>query len=582
MKMIKCAHMKNKKSLIFLIIGLCSIVISTILIFICSFDTLGGKNVYFKSSYKDDEVTLNGTYYEKKDAEYAVLICPGYSCDRAKWRPMADVFLSNGMSVMTFDYSGQGNSFGRIGFDNAKTDEIPREIDDALTYLHEISSLDYENIILMGHSMGGRAILRLMYDYNIEGAETTLSKKNVKNIILFSPEVNYKHSAQASLFASTDDENDYPWKDYSPKAIKGVNVYLFGSTADDVVSDYDILRISEKLTGKEAQEKGATYFEETNEYGSKVTVGVADGVLHSYQMYSPTFAQYLSNSIEGITGRVSSYKSYIMSFVYIGWGFALVGVSFVLFSLTKTPSLAKEGEIKMDDVPVINDAKSFLLRKLLLWLPGLLIGFLICCLCIVLPFGSPIMNIPYMCCIAGYGLTMLFFYRKGKFKGTDGKLPKPSFKVHSSKRDILECVFISLSLIVFVWFVLKMTMYNLLPYNIRLFWLLFSTILMTVGYYISGVEGEMLKKSNAKWFVTLLYNLIEYVALFLFVLFYLAIGSYSGFIGQMQNMLLMYVLTIPLGKYVAKKFENRLYGALVSSFVFQALMITSAAIIAMF
>lgn len=105
---------------------------------------------------------------------------------------------------------------------------------------------------------------------------------------------------------------------------------------------------------------------------------------------------------------------------------------------------------------------------------------------------------------------------------------------------------------------------------------------MTVGYYISGVEGEMLKKSNAKWFVTLLYNLIEYVALFLFVLFYLAIGSYSGFIGQMQNMLLMYVLTIPLGKYVAKKFENRLYGALVSSFVFQALMITSAAIIAMF
>lgn len=582
MKMIKCAHMKNKKSLIFLIIGLCSIVISTILIFICSFDTLGGKNVYFKSSYKDDEVTLNGTYYEKKDAEYAVLICPGYSCDRAKWRPMADVFLSNGMSVMTFDYSGQGNSFGRIGFDNAKTDEIPREIDDALTYLHEISSLDYENIILMGHSMGGRAILRLMYDYNIEGAETTLSKKNVKNIILFSPEVNYKHSAQASLFASTDDENDYPWKDYSPKAIKGVDVYLFGSTADDVVSDYDILRISERLTGKEAQEKGATYFEETNEYGSKVTVGVADGVLHSYQMYSPTFAQYLSNSIEGITGRVSSYKSYIMSFVYIGWGFALVGVSFVLFSLTKTPSLAKEGEIKMDDVPVINDAKSFLLRKLLLWLPGLLIGFLICCLCIVLPFGSPIMNIPYMCCIAGYGLTMLFFYRKGKFKGTDGKLPKPSFKVHSSKRDILECVFISLSLIVFVWFVLKMTMYNLLPYNIRLFWLLFSTVLMAVGYYISGVEGEMLKKSNAKWFVTFLYNIIEYVALFLFVLFYLAIGSYSGFIGQMQNMLLMYVLTIPLGKYVAKKFENRLYGALVSSFVFQALMITSAAIIAMF
>ncbi len=69
----------------------------------------------------------------------------------------------------------------------------------------------------MGHSMGGRSILRLMYDYNIETANTKVAKKSIKNIILFSPEVNYKHNAQASLFASTDDENEYPWKDYSER-----------------------------------------------------------------------------------------------------------------------------------------------------------------------------------------------------------------------------------------------------------------------------------------------------------------------------------------------------------------------------
>lgn len=90
---------------------------------------------------------------------------------------------------MTFDYSGQGASYEKIGFDNAKTDEIPKEINDALTYLHTLSNIDYENIILMGHSMGGRSILRLMYDYNIETANTKVAKKNIKNIILFSPEV---------------------------------------------------------------------------------------------------------------------------------------------------------------------------------------------------------------------------------------------------------------------------------------------------------------------------------------------------------------------------------------------------------
>ncbi len=133
-----------------------------------------------------------------------------------------------------------------------------------------------------------------------------------------------------------------------------------------------------------------------------------------------------------------------------------------------------------------------------------------------------------------------------------------------------------------VWFVLKMTMYNLLPYNIRLFWLLFATPLMAVGYYVSGVEGDMLKKAKAKWWTVLLYNLIQYVALFLFVLFYLCIGSYSGFIGQMQNMIIMYMVTIPLGTYVTRRFHNRLYGSLISSFAFQAVMITSAAIISMF
>ncbi len=575
--------MKIKKNLILLVLGLCSMFLSAALIFACSFDTFGGKEVYFSSTYKEDNVTLNGTYFEKKDAEYAVLICPGYSCDRAKWRPMAGVFLKNNMSVMTFDYSGQGNSFGRIGFDNAKTDEIPKEIDDAVTYLHEISSIDYENIILMGHSMGGRAILRLMYDYHIEGADTKVSHKAIKNIILFSPEVNYKHNAQASLFASTDDENEYPWKDYSPKAIEGVNVYLYGSTADDVVSDYDILRISEHLTGKTAQESGTTYFEETNVYGSKVTVGVTGLVLHSYQMYSPTFAGYVSNSIEKITGKASTYPSFLMSFVYMGWGFGLVGAFLALLSLVARPKPIKEGGILMEEkVPEIRNMRSFLLRKILLWLPGLLTGFLICCLCIALPFGSPVMNIPYMCCIAGYGLVMLFFYRRGRFKGTLGKLPKPSFKIHSSAKDVLECILVSIGLIAFVWFVLKMTMYNLLPYNIRLFWLFFATPLMAIGYYISSVEGDMLKKANAKWLVTLLYNLIQYVALFLFVFFYLAIGSYSGFIGQMQNLVLMYLLTIPLGNYITKKFNNRLYGSLISSFLFQALMITSAAIIAMF
>jgi pimeloyl-ACP methyl ester carboxylesterase len=570
----------KKRNIVLLVLGLCPVVLSLVMSILSTYSSFGSRNVSFESTYKEDKVTLNATYFEKKDAKYAVLICPGYSCDRAKWRPMANVFLSNGISVMTFDYSGQGASYGRIGFDNAKTDNIPREIDDALKYLHELSSIEYENIILMGHSMGGRSILRLLYDYNVESASTKLEKKNVKNVILFSPEVNYQHNAQASLFASTDDENDYPWKDYSPAAIRDTNIYLFGSTADDVVSDYDILRLSERLSGKTAVESGTTYFEETNSYGGKITVGVTSLVLHSYQMYSYRFADYLSKSISSITSVKSEYPSIFLTFVYFSWILALVGIFLVLFAL----STSKEAEsvTTMEELPVIEDTKSFLLRKLLLWIPGLLMGVAICCICVVLPFGSPVMNIPYMCCIAGYGIVMFLFYRKGRFKGTKGKLPKLSFKVRCTKKEAIECAAVSLGLILFTWFILKLTMYNLIPFNIRIFWLMFSTVLMTIGYYISNVEGDMLRKSNASKWTVLLYNLIQYVALFLFVLFYLVIRSYSGFIGQMQNLILMYVLTIPLGNFVSQKLHNRFYGALMSSFLFQAIMITSAAIIAIF
>lgn len=72
------------------------------------------------------------------------------------------------------------------------------------------------------------------------------------------------------------------------------------------------------------------------------------------------------------------------------------------------------------------------------------------------------------------------------------------------------------------------------------------------------------------------------MALFLLVLFYLVIGSYSGLIGQVQNMILLYVFCIPLGDYIRKKSGSRIAGAFVSGLIFQTLMITSAALIAMF
>lgn len=217
-----------------------------------------------------------------------------------------------------------------------------------------------------------------------------------------------------------------------------------------------------------------------------------------------------------------------------------------------------------------------------MWLPGTLAAFLICCLCVCMPFGSPVMNIPYMCFIAGYGVVMLIAYRKGSFCGTRGKLPALRLRTGASRRTILICAAVTAGLCALVWYVLRATMYRLIPVNARLFWVLVATVLMSIGYYVSGCENDMLDRAGVRRSVRLWYNAITYVPLFLLTAFYLVLKSYSGMIGQVQNMVLMYIFCVPLGDYIRRQTGSRAVGAVVTAFLFQALMITSAALISMF
>ena len=522
-------------------IGLALIVISLILSIFLSIPTLSGKNFSLSSTYGEKKVTLRGTYYNA-NSDYTVVVCPGYSCDRQKWRPVADLLVHDGYNTVLFDYSGQGESDGVIGFDNAKTDNIPKEIDDVIEYVHEEYKTDYEKIILLGHSMGGRSILRLLYDYNNPGAVTSVNRKNIKSVILLSPEVNYSFNAQASLFAGTSDIDEEPWKSYGRNDVGDTKIFLFGSNDDDIVSAEDIYEIANRT--------GARY-------------AVEDGVLHSYMMYSPKFMRHIQNSLTDITGVKGTYNVSLTGINYLVWVLALIGI-YLFVSGFESKSIATS--------LVLTDSRKFVLSKLLMWIPGMIVAVLVCSLCVVLPFGSPVMNLPYMNFICGYGLIMALAYKFKWIKGVEGKTDKVSFNID------LNSIGIFIGIYVYVIVILKCGMYNLLPLNIRLFWLLFCSLFMSVGYYISSIEKDIIKGKN----LDLIYNIIQYIPLFLLVGFYLVLKSYSGMIGQMVNMIFMYMVCIPVGRFVEGKSENRLLGALTSSIMFQTFMITSAALIAIF
>ena len=118
----------NKKKIAFIVIGIVLIIASFAVFAFLNSPTTHEREIKIPTTYGQKNVVMEASIWDVEDAEYGIVICPGYSCDRRKWRPFSDLFVSNGYTTMTIDYAGQGASTSTIGFDNAKTDSIPVEV----------------------------------------------------------------------------------------------------------------------------------------------------------------------------------------------------------------------------------------------------------------------------------------------------------------------------------------------------------------------------------------------------------------------------------------------------------------------
>lgn len=115
---------------------------------------------------------------EKKDETFpAILICHGYLSSKEEAGDFPKKLAENGYIVLSFDFSGHGNSQGDRGYYRSIT-----HIDDserALKKLLEQDGVQKDNVHIIGHSMGTVATTRLL-------SETELGKK-CKTAILMAP-----------------------------------------------------------------------------------------------------------------------------------------------------------------------------------------------------------------------------------------------------------------------------------------------------------------------------------------------------------------------------------------------------------
>ncbi len=392
--------------------------------------------------------------------------------------------------------------------------------------------------------MGGRCILEYM----------TSSSETFAHIILLSPQINYDDNVQSSLFTGVTDSDIEPWASMDGAILSNTPTTLIGSHSDDIVSSQSISAIYSRLT--------------TNNSGT-VAMDMVSGVFHSYMVYSCSVANSISSHVPMVEGS----GAYLVV-MYVSWFVAVAGFMLALIALY---NLVPQGSGSTSMLQLDNYNK-FIRHKLLLWLPALLVMVVIACVAVVMPFGAPIMSIAFIGGIAGYGIISLIVHHKGKMHGVIGKIAKLPTANKIPTKNVLISIAVFFAVLLPLIYILSSGLYNLYPTNFRLFWLVFATAVMSIGFYVGRTESVMLSGvSSAK---SVLYNSTQYMLMFLMGIAYLAMGSFSGLIGLIQNLLLLYIC-IFAGNIIAK-LTNNIWGSICSAFLFQTTMLTATCLMVVF
>lgn len=93
--------------------------------------------------------TVSAIYLQAQEAEYTILYCHGNAEDIGQIKDVLDLFVRNGYSVFSFDYSGYGTSGGR-----PSEKKMYEEAQACFDYLVEQKQISPEKIILLGRSLG--------------------------------------------------------------------------------------------------------------------------------------------------------------------------------------------------------------------------------------------------------------------------------------------------------------------------------------------------------------------------------------------------------------------------------------------
>ncbi|TFF84064.1 MAG: alpha/beta hydrolase [Promethearchaeota archaeon] len=551
---------------VFLILSLLALsltIISLSLIYYEDRSLQTGSVVRFQDANGEE---LVGSYYPGS-LNAGIILNIGFGSDQIALKGIASEFARLNFHVFTYDFSGHGRSPGKLGFDNAATDRLANQLLVTKELFKSLSGLNDSQILLLGHSMGARVALQ----------STTIDSNNVSGLILLGAQVNLGTNLQSDFFTGVND-NDIAWIQNLSATNPSTDILLITGSWDDILTPQAANLLYEKLGGA------------SSPFSRELVI--IDFLFHNYEIYSYDAITYALNwGIEKL--GLESNPNYTADGILLRtilWITSITGLFlFIIFGFTFLkqfeqikPNEAQSDQKRNMEVKIIN-IKRFLLVKLVLWLLALpvLIGLFV--LFIFIPIGVPIFNLIYVGFIGAYGILLLLLYSRGKIPGAEGTL-KINFRVKKSllNKQTLMGIIIAFVLIILSVIFANSGIYYVFPFNERFIWLIILTIFILPGFYIAQKETRYIKNSYSTKNYYLVYStLIGYIPFVILLLFYLALGSFSGMLGSVQGLIILLFVIIG-GILIMRISKNLLLTIIFQSFLIQFLTLPTGVIFAFF
>ncbi|MCG3218800.1 MAG: alpha/beta fold hydrolase, partial [Candidatus Heimdallarchaeota archaeon] len=194
-----------------------------------------------------DGIMLGGIFYTPQNKEGpfpTVIAVHGISLNQKYLTTIASEFSRNGFAVLTFDIRGHGNSGGHLNKDAI------HDVKTALSYLRTRPDVNNSQIMLLGHSLGGKLVLRVAVEdpgilativIGSQAENVTLTSDNPNNLLIAvgrADEFVSEDYAKDMLFNSTNHELSTPdilWGSFEEKNARKL-VFVYSNHIFEVIN----------------------------------------------------------------------------------------------------------------------------------------------------------------------------------------------------------------------------------------------------------------------------------------------------------------------------------------------------------